>query len=103
MSAMSGAGALAGSLGPSDPTPGTSDFGISSFQRRLASAPADSVGVLSAWWRRRRTRLILADLDDRTLADIGLSRGEFRVGSDTPYSWVRGDRFGTFEVLRRQS
>jgi len=44
----------------------------SSASRALVRA-ADAVGT---WRERRRDRVVLARLDDRMLADIGLTRGE---------------------------
>lgn len=43
-----------------------------------------AVGRWFVHWRRRRRYLALADLDDRQLDDIGLTRGEVEWGRDLP-------------------
>jgi uncharacterized protein YjiS (DUF1127 family) len=41
--------------------------------------------VLSEWHRRHKTRIQLADLDDRALQDIGISRYDARIEADKPF------------------
>jgi uncharacterized protein YjiS (DUF1127 family) len=45
--------------------------------RRFRVRPA-LVAIVAVWRQRRRTRQYLATLDDRALADVGLSRAQQR-------------------------
>ena len=57
---------------------------------RPVAAPGRFAGALSRWrWARRRRRAFrrLLDLDDRTLRDIGLTRGEVEIAAALPLSW----------------
>ena len=42
-------------------------------------ATASAVKAVNAWRWERKTRIELASLDDRTLADIGVARSEIRA------------------------
>ena len=57
-----------------------SDFTVGTFRsaRRpsLRHVLADAVATLGAMMRARATRRLLADMDDRLLADIGVGRGD---------------------------
>ncbi len=49
-------------------------------------ATVSAVGQLFATWRRRtRERHQLADLDHRTIRDIGLSPGEIQFEANKPF------------------
>lgn len=58
--------------------------GIAALGRKLAR---NAVIVVRAWHERNRTRHRLAELDDRTLYDIGLTRAEARAESRKPF-WL---------------
>ena len=45
----------------------------------------DAVAVLREWHRRRRTRAMLAEFDDRLLRDIGITRVEALSEIDKPF------------------
>jgi uncharacterized protein YjiS (DUF1127 family) len=58
--------------------------------RPVAAAPPRAVlagvfAVIREWRRRARGRAELAALDDRTLRDIGVSRGDIRLEIDKPF------------------
>lgn len=54
--------------------------------RRWASAAARRLFAMSSEWRRRaRDRAELAALDDRTLADIGITRAEADFLGNKPF------------------
>lgn len=56
--------------------------GMSANGRKLV---ARIVNAVRGWNTRYRTRVRLADLDDRTLQDIGLTRHEARIESSRPF------------------
>lgn len=58
--------------------------GIAAFGRKLAR---NVLVVVRAWHERNRTRHRLAELDDRTLHDIGLTRAEALAESRKPF-WI---------------
>ena len=43
------------------------------------------VAILAQWRQRRRTRQQLSILDDRALADIGLTRAQQRIECSRPF------------------
>jgi uncharacterized protein YjiS (DUF1127 family) len=53
--------------------------------------------MLAAWawlgraWRAHTTRLTLAELDDRELKDLGISRGQARFEANRPF-WETDNR-----------
>lgn len=51
----------------------------------LSDAGRHVVAILREWRRRSRDRAELAALDDRTLADIGLSRADAEFLSNKPF------------------
>jgi uncharacterized protein YjiS (DUF1127 family) len=46
-------------------------------------------GIIGAWLDRSRQRRVLAELDDRLLRDIGLTRSEARSEAAKPF-WCAG-------------
>jgi uncharacterized protein YjiS (DUF1127 family) len=50
-------------------------------------------------WTRRRTSVLLADLDDQTLKDIGLDRGQVRRSRQGLTDWVVQTQSGTSRIL----
>ena len=52
---------------------------------RPRAALAGVFGIVREWRRRARSRAELAALDDRTLRDIGVSRGDIRLEIDKPF------------------
>ena len=53
--------------------------------RAAARAPARGVWpTLAAMLRARRTRRLLAEMDDRMLADIGIDRGQAHMEATRP-------------------
>ncbi len=46
-----------------------------------------AISVLKTWFERYRQRRQLADLDERMLADIGLSRADVKWECDKPFWW----------------
>jgi len=50
-------------------------------------------------WSRRRTNLLLADLDDQTLKDIGLDRGQIQRSRQGLSDWVVQTQSGTSRLL----
>ena len=57
----------------------------SAWERRVRPWPA-LVATLALWRQRRRTRQQLSTLDDRALADIGLTRAQQLIECSRP-SW----------------
>jgi uncharacterized protein YjiS (DUF1127 family) len=43
------------------------------------------VAILTLWRQRRRTRQQLSTLDDRALADVGLTRAQQRIECSRPF------------------
>lgn len=41
--------------------------------------------LVRQWWRRRRTRTMLAQMDDYLLKDIGLTRADAQQEADRPF------------------
>jgi uncharacterized protein YjiS (DUF1127 family) len=58
-------------------------FGADALGAGLAAGRVRA--VLSAWWTRARHRRLAQALDDRTLADIGLSRGFGTLETAKPF------------------
>ena len=56
----------------------------SARERRARPWPA-LVATLALWRQRRRTRQQLSTLDDRALADVGLTRAEQRIECSRPF------------------
>ncbi|WP_230531743.1 DUF1127 domain-containing protein [Microvirga roseola] len=54
----------------------TVNLGSHAVKRERSLSPLQIVLKLEAWLERRRTARILYGLDDRALADIGLSRAD---------------------------
>ena len=52
---------------------------------RRARPWAGLVATLALWRQRRRTRQQLSILDDRALADIGLTRAQQRIECSRPF------------------
>ena len=65
-----------------------SDFTVGSLRRAprpsLRRVVADAVLVLRAMMRARTTRRMLAEMDDRLLADIGVGRGDAQHEAQRP-------------------
>jgi uncharacterized protein YjiS (DUF1127 family) len=57
------------------------------------------VEAISRARSRRRTELILADLDDHALVDIGLNPGEVRRGTRALTDWVVQSHSGTARLI----
>jgi uncharacterized protein YjiS (DUF1127 family) len=55
--------------------------------------------ALKRRWSRRRTNILLADLDDQTLKDIGLDRGQVRRTRQGLADWVVQTHSGTSRIL----
>lgn len=57
-------------------------------RRRVAAIAAPGwLDVVKAAWRRRRSRMLLAQFDDRMLKDIGLTRADAQREANRPF-WV---------------
>jgi uncharacterized protein YjiS (DUF1127 family) len=60
------------------------DTPFRAFDRLLAMPPRDALAVMVRAWRRERalraTTELLASMNDHTLRDVGLARGELRDG-----------------------
>jgi uncharacterized protein YjiS (DUF1127 family) len=64
-----------------DRIPLSSPIEIAPRPRALLAAGASVLGHVRAWLARRRQRRTLAALEDRLLADIGVSPADARVES----------------------
>ena len=53
--------------------------------RRLPARPLRLLRLLQRWQRNYRTRQQLAQLDDRQLADVGISHSERAAELDKPF------------------
>lgn len=53
--------------------------------RPALPSPAQVASLLRAWVRARATRRLLAEMDPRQLADIGVSRGDALMESRRPF------------------
>jgi uncharacterized protein YjiS (DUF1127 family) len=60
-------------------------IGRRSARQRAAAAAGRLFAVLGRWHRRAHDRTLLAGLDDRMLADIGISRAEAEFLSNKPF------------------
>jgi uncharacterized protein YjiS (DUF1127 family) len=47
--------------------------------------PRASVALLRTWWQRQRSRRELAQMDDRMLRDIGVSRSRALAEASKPF------------------
>jgi uncharacterized protein YjiS (DUF1127 family) len=75
----------------------TATWGSHEFQ----SAPS-ATGFFEAIkrrWSQRRTNLVLADLDDLTLKDIGLDRSQVRRTRQGLADWVVQTQSGTQRIM----
>jgi uncharacterized protein YjiS (DUF1127 family) len=48
---------------------------------------ATAIAVADLWWERGRSRRVLAELDDHSLGDIGVTRAEAQLESAKPF-WM---------------
>lgn len=62
---------------------------VTAFGNRPRVGPA--VSLIARWYDRYLQRLDLADLDDRALADIGLTRDQAERESNVPFWRSTGD------------
>ncbi len=70
-------------IATSRPSFGVSDRDtVPAIADRLVSAP---FALLAAWGERLKQRAALAEMDDRMLKDIGLSRADALVEADKPF------------------
>lgn len=53
------------------------------WRARLATATT----TVALWWERGRGRRVLADLDEHSLSDIGVTRAEAQLESAKPF-WM---------------
>jgi uncharacterized protein YjiS (DUF1127 family) len=60
---------------------------------------SDFWAALKRRWSSRRTNLLLADLDDLTLKDIGLDRGQVRRTRQGLADWVVQTHSGTSRIV----
>ena len=55
-------------------------------RRRVAATAARRwLDVVRAAWRRRQSRVLLAQLDDRMLQDIGITRADAQFEANRPF------------------
>ena len=66
---------------------GSSSFSFPSapFQSAIVAAVTPIVDLLATWHRRVADRRQLQDLDDQTLRDIGLARGDVEIEAGKPF------------------
>lgn len=57
------------------------------------------LATLQRSWSRRRTNLVLADLDDQTLYDIGIEPGQVRRSHPGLADWVIQTQTGTSRIV----
>ncbi len=57
------------------------------------------VHAISRARAKRRTEMILADLDDHALLDIGINPGEFRRSHPSARDWVVQSQTGTARLV----
>lgn len=55
------------------------------WTRMCVDVPAGWAKIARIWWRRARTRRQLRDLDDRLLADAGITRDQAREEAAKPF------------------
>lgn len=67
-----------------DPTAMTATV-LAGVRRAPAPSAAGLLALVRAWIGRARSRADLADLDDRMLADVGLTRAEALAEADRPF------------------
>jgi uncharacterized protein YjiS (DUF1127 family) len=79
----------------------TTDTALWGAEKPQASGFAFSgiVARLRRNWSRRRTHLILADLDDHTLDDIGVDPGHVRRNRRGLTDWVIQTQAGTARLV----
>ena len=58
----------------------------------LTNAISDLAGKLGEWRRQQQAYAELSALDDRTLADIGLNRGDLDRMFDDRFNWDLRER-----------
>ena len=56
-----------------------------SLIQRVESVAGTLVGTLAVWVQRYRSRSELAQLSQRTLADVGLTRGDVLIEMNKPF------------------
>ena len=67
-------------------------------QQLTDTTGSDFWAALKRRWSHRRTNLVLADLDDQTLKDIGLDRGQVRRTRQGLADWVVQTQSGTQRI-----
>lgn len=74
---------------------------LSSHRSMPGSRPLllEIVETARAMWMRRRTVMLLADLDDHILRDIGLNPGEIRRPRNELRDWVVDGRAGPARLV----
>lgn len=70
-----------------------------SWQQLTDTTGSDFWTSLKGRWSRRRTNLLLADLDDLTLKDIGLDRSQVRRTRQGLADWVVQTHSGTSRIV----
>jgi uncharacterized protein YjiS (DUF1127 family) len=69
------------------------------FQGRSQSVSGTDIwSALKRRWSQRRTMLMLADLDDHTLRDIGLDRSQIGRPRHSMSDWVVGTATGRAQI-----